>query len=80
MGNSLRPIFSLLWPLRAEGVMRTMTTEKLLKGMPVLQTQIDTLLEFDVSQTSLHSSGTRRRTFSGAFTVFLCPHRFIPRS
>lgn len=32
----------------AEGVMRTMTTEKLLKGMPVLQTQIDTLLEFDV--------------------------------
>lgn len=31
--------------------MRTMTTEKLLKGMPVLQTQIDTLLEFDVSQT-----------------------------
>lgn len=34
----------------AEGVMRTMTTEKLLKGMPVLQTQIDTLLEFDVSQ------------------------------
>lgn len=25
-----------------------MTTEKLLKGMPVLQTQIDTLLEFDV--------------------------------
>lgn len=35
---------------RAEGVMRTMTTEKLLKGMPVLQTQIDTLLEFDVRQ------------------------------
>lgn len=34
----------------AEGVMRTMTTEKLLKGMPVLQTQIDTLLEFDVGQ------------------------------
>lgn len=34
----------------AEGVMRTMTTEKLLKGMPVLQTQIDTLLEFDVRQ------------------------------
>lgn len=41
--------FSLLYPLSAEGVMRTMTTEKLLKGMPVLQTQIDTLLEFDVS-------------------------------
>ncbi|CAB1343012.1 unnamed protein product, partial [Coregonus sp. 'balchen'] len=31
----------------AEGVMRTMAPDKLLKGMPVLQTQIDTLLEFD---------------------------------
>ena len=35
----------------AEGVMRTMAPDKLLKGMPVLQTQIDTLLEFDVSWT-----------------------------
>lgn len=43
--NALSYLFS------AEGVMRTMTTEKLLKGMPVLQTQIDTLLEFDVSHT-----------------------------
>lgn len=41
-------ILSLLCYLSADGVMRTMTTEKLLKGMPVLQTQIDTLLEFDV--------------------------------
>lgn len=29
--------------------MRTMTPEKLLKAMPALQTQVDTLLEFDVS-------------------------------
>lgn len=42
--------FLLSYAFSAEGVMRTMTTEKLLKGMPVLQTQIDTLLEFDVSQ------------------------------
>lgn len=34
--------------LRAEGVMRTMAPEKLLKAMPALQTQVDTLLEFDV--------------------------------
>ncbi|XP_032399214.1 clathrin coat assembly protein AP180 isoform X5 [Etheostoma spectabile] len=39
----------------AEGVMRTMTTEKLLKGMPVLQTQIDTLLEFDVHPKELNN-------------------------
>lgn len=35
--------------LSAEGVMRTMSTDKLLKGMPTLQSQIDALLEFDVS-------------------------------
>ncbi|KAM9703703.1 clathrin coat assembly protein AP180-like isoform 2-T2 [Menidia menidia] len=39
----------------AEGVMRTMNTEKLLKGMPVLQTQIDTLLEFDVHPKELNN-------------------------
>ncbi|KAK0153729.1 Clathrin coat assembly protein AP180 [Merluccius polli] len=39
----------------ADGVMRNMTTEKLLKGMPVLQTQIDTLLEFDVHPKELNN-------------------------
>ncbi|XP_062293468.1 clathrin coat assembly protein AP180-like isoform X2 [Scomber scombrus] len=39
----------------AEGVMRTMNTEKLLKGMPVLQTEIDTLLEFDVHPKELNN-------------------------
>lgn len=34
---------------RNDGVMRTMTTDKLLKGMSTLQSQIDALLEFDVS-------------------------------
>ena len=33
---------------RADGVMRTMAPEKLLKSMPILQEQIDALLEFDV--------------------------------
>lgn len=35
--------------VRAEGAMRTMSVEKLLKGMPTLQSQIDALLDFDVS-------------------------------
>lgn len=35
--------------LSTDGVMRTMSTDKLLKGMPTLQSQIDALLEFDVS-------------------------------
>ncbi|XP_053300498.1 clathrin coat assembly protein AP180 [Pleuronectes platessa] len=39
----------------AEGVMRTMTTEKLLKGMPVLQTEIDTLMEFDIHPKELNN-------------------------
>lgn len=37
---------------RADGVMRTMAPDKLLKAMPALQTQVDTLLEFDVSNIS----------------------------
>ncbi|XP_058880584.1 clathrin coat assembly protein AP180 isoform X9 [Acipenser ruthenus] len=36
-----------------DGVMRTMTPEKLLKGMPILQGQIDALLEFDVHPNEL---------------------------
>ncbi|XP_037386790.1 clathrin coat assembly protein AP180 isoform X2 [Pygocentrus nattereri] len=37
----------------ADGVMRTMSTDKLLKGMPTLQSQIDALLEFDVHPNDL---------------------------
>ncbi|XP_076773620.1 clathrin coat assembly protein AP180 isoform X11 [Arvicanthis niloticus] len=37
----------------ADGVMRTMVPEKLLKSMPILQGQIDALLEFDVHPNEL---------------------------
>ncbi|XP_041109175.1 clathrin coat assembly protein AP180-like isoform X3 [Polyodon spathula] len=37
----------------ADGVMRTMIPDKLLKGMPILQGQIDALLEFDVHPNEL---------------------------
>ncbi|XP_054554979.1 clathrin coat assembly protein AP180 isoform X7 [Talpa occidentalis] len=37
----------------ADGVMRTMAPEKLLKSMPILQGQIDALLEFDVHPNEL---------------------------
>ncbi len=50
---------------RADGVMRTMTPDKLLKAMPALQTQVDTLLEFDVSNLPQRlgpSVWDRRRT------------------
>ncbi|XP_054637362.1 clathrin coat assembly protein AP180 isoform X3 [Dunckerocampus dactyliophorus] len=39
----------------AEGAMRTMTVEKLLKGMPILQGQIDALLDFDVHPPELNN-------------------------
>ncbi|XP_056236993.1 clathrin coat assembly protein AP180 isoform X7 [Seriola aureovittata] len=39
----------------ADGVMRTMTVEKLLKGMPTLQSQIDALLDFDVHAQELNN-------------------------
>uniref|UniRef100_A0A8C6T3V5 Synaptosome associated protein 91b n=1 Tax=Neogobius melanostomus TaxID=47308 RepID=A0A8C6T3V5_9GOBI len=48
----------------ADGVMRTMTTDKLLKAMPVLQTQIDTLLEFDVHPKELNNG-----IINGAFLL-----------
>ena len=34
--------------------MRTMSVEKLLKGMPTLQSQIDALMEFDVSDSNYY--------------------------
>ncbi|KFP66123.1 Clathrin coat assembly protein AP180, partial [Cariama cristata] len=37
----------------ADGVMRTMAPEKLLKSMPILQEQIEALLEFDVHPNEL---------------------------
>ncbi|XP_053143111.1 clathrin coat assembly protein AP180 [Hemicordylus capensis] len=37
----------------ADGVMRTMVPDKLLKSMPILQGQIDALLEFDVHPNEL---------------------------
>ncbi|KAK5922739.1 hypothetical protein CgunFtcFv8_019978 [Champsocephalus gunnari] len=39
----------------AEGVMRTMAVEKLLKGMPTLQSQIDALLDFEVHAPELNN-------------------------
>ncbi|KAK3513322.1 hypothetical protein QTP70_012374 [Hemibagrus guttatus] len=39
-----------------DGVMRTMTTDKLLKGMSTLQNQIDALLEFDQDNAPCHKA------------------------
>lgn len=64
----------------AEGVMRTMTTEKLLKGMPVLQTQIDTLLEFDVGQRTAAVWQKVPATHHMELCCSLPVLRFIPRS
>lgn len=38
-----------LFTSRADGVMRTMNTEKLLKTLPIVQNQMDSLLDFNVS-------------------------------
>ncbi|XP_008430136.1 clathrin coat assembly protein AP180 isoform X9 [Poecilia reticulata] len=39
----------------ADGAMRTMSVEKLLKGMPILQSQIDSLLDFEVQPKDLNN-------------------------
>lgn len=41
--------FSFLSFHRSDGVMRTMNTEKLLKTIPIIQNQMDVLLDFNVS-------------------------------
>lgn len=38
---------------RSDGVMRTMNTEKLLKTIPIIQNQMDVLLDFNVSVSVL---------------------------
>lgn len=43
--------FLLFCTNRADGVMRTMSTEKLLKTVPIIQNQMDALLDFNVSLT-----------------------------
>ncbi|XP_036180656.1 phosphatidylinositol-binding clathrin assembly protein isoform X13 [Myotis myotis] len=42
----------LSW-MRADGVMRTMNTEKLLKTVPIIQNQMDALLDFNVNSNEL---------------------------
>ncbi|XP_038144476.1 clathrin coat assembly protein AP180-like isoform X7 [Cyprinodon tularosa] len=39
----------------ADGAMRTMSVEKLLKGMPILQSNIDSLLDFEVQPKDLNN-------------------------
>lgn len=39
----------LLFLPRADGVMRTMNTEKLIKTLPTIQNQLDALLDFQVN-------------------------------
>ncbi|XP_038655436.1 clathrin coat assembly protein AP180 isoform X18 [Scyliorhinus canicula] len=46
----------------SDGAMRTIAPEKLLKGMPILQGQLDALLEFDVSPGEL-SNGVINAAF-----------------
>ena len=47
---SLAPLKRSSVPLvdRVDGVMRTMTVEKLIKTLPIIQNQLDALLDFQV--------------------------------
>ncbi|XP_051971834.1 phosphatidylinositol binding clathrin assembly protein a isoform X3 [Xyrauchen texanus] len=48
----------------ADGVMRTMSTEKLLKTMPIIQNQMDALLDFNVNANELTNG-----VINGAFML-----------
>lgn len=45
-------IFFLFFSVSVDGVMRTMNTEKLIKTLPIIQNQLDALLDFQVSAAS----------------------------
>lgn len=42
------PPSGVLCLVRIDGVMRTMNTEKLIKTLPIIQNQLDALLDFQV--------------------------------
>ncbi|CAL8074803.1 unnamed protein product [Orchesella dallaii] len=52
---------------KEDGTLRTMGTEPLLKTFPVLQTQMDALLEFDSSPDDIHRNSLMRFGFSLLF-------------
>lgn len=54
---------------RADGVMRTMNTEKLIKTLPHIQNQLDALLDFQVNRS--HSKETRN-SHSHIKNMFVC--------
>lgn len=43
----------LLHPSKEDGTLRTMATDQLLKTLPVLQSQVDLLLDFDCTANEL---------------------------
>lgn len=56
---------------RSDGVMRTMNTEKLLKTVPIIQNQMDVLLDFNVSFLCLHSAACYLLSFGVTTTFYL---------
>lgn len=60
-------IFNKFIFIRADGVMRTMNTDKLLKTMPLIQNQMDALLDFNVS--SLHFTNAHLDAIFLAFKI-----------
>lgn len=52
-------LFAAAYPsARADGVMRTMNTEKLIKTLPTIQNQLDALLDFQVKEQEKSSHGS----------------------
>lgn len=52
-------LFAVACPsARADGVMRTMNTEKLIKTLPTIQNQLDALLDFQVKEQEKSSHGS----------------------
>lgn len=56
--------------VRIDGVMRTMNTEKLIKTLPIIQNQLDALLDFQVGERCARA---RAPTCSSKFCLISIP-------
>lgn len=56
---------------KEEGSLRTMNADKLLKTLPVLQSQLDGLLEFDCQANDLSNGKNHQQQFGVFFAFFV---------
>lgn len=68
----LKFLFVLVSSSRADGVMRTMNTEKLMQTLPHIQNQLDALLDFQVHYVKDRAAGAAATAECPRSLLLLC--------